>query len=79
MKLFQKIFRKLKYLILTINYKVFYSKPHEGYNNLALNRSIIKKTIIFSQNKSVNKYDINYQRTLKFLEFVKKKKNLKTL
>jgi putative methyltransferase (TIGR04325 family) len=74
MKLFQKIFRKLKYLILAINYKLFYSKPHEGYNNLALNRSIIKKTIIFSKNKSVNKYDINYQRTLKFLEFVKKKK-----
>ena len=74
MKLFQKIFIKLKYLILTINYKVFYSKPHEGYNNLALNRSIIKKTIIFSQSTSVNKYDINYRRTVKFLEFVKKKK-----
>jgi putative methyltransferase (TIGR04325 family) len=74
MKLLQKILRKLKYLILTINYKLFYSKPHEGYNNLALNKSIIKKTIVFSRLKSPNEYDINFQRTLDFLEFIKKKK-----
>ena len=75
MKFIKKFLWKFKKLVLLINYKFFYSKTDSGYNNSELNSSIIKKTIIFSKNKSVNKkYDINYQRTVKFLEFIKKKK-----
>ena len=74
MKLFQKILRKLKYLIFIINYKLFYSKSHKGYNNLVLNKSIIKKTIAFSRLKPIKEYDVNWQRTVRFLEFIKKKK-----
>ena len=69
-----KILIKLKYLELIINYKLFNSKTDGGYNNLVLNKSIIKKTIVFSRLKSTNEYDINFQRTLDFLEFIKKKK-----
>ena len=43
MKLIQKILIKLKYLELIINYKLFNSKTDGGYNNLVLNKSIIKK------------------------------------
>jgi len=74
MKLIQKILRKLKYLVFVINYKLFYSKTDSGYNNLVLNESIVKKTIVFSKLKSTNEYDINFQRTLDFLKFIKKKK-----
>jgi putative methyltransferase (TIGR04325 family) len=73
MNLIQKIFKKLKYHIFIVSHKLFYS-TYKGYNNLKLNKSIIKKTIIFARNKSVNKHDINVQRTIKFLEFIKKKK-----
>ena len=78
MKLIQKILRKLQYLILIINYKLFYSKIDSGYNNLALNESIIKKTIVFSKLKPIKKYDVNWQRTVRFLKFIKKK-NLKNI
>jgi putative methyltransferase (TIGR04325 family) len=78
MKLFQKILKKLIYLVFIIKYKLFFQKKYKSYTNLALNKSIIKKTIIFSKIKSFNKYDINYKRTVDFLEFVKKKK-LKTI
>jgi putative methyltransferase (TIGR04325 family) len=78
MKLCQKILKKLIYQVFIINYKLFFRKKYKGYNNLALNLSVIKKTIIFSKIKSINKYDINYKRTLDFIEFIKKKK-LKTI
>jgi putative methyltransferase (TIGR04325 family) len=78
MKLCQKILKKLIYLVFIINYKLFSRKKYKGYNNLALNLYVIKKTIIFSKIKSINKYDINYKRTLDFIEFIKKKK-LKTI
>jgi len=78
MKLYKKILKKLIYQVFIINYKLFFQKTYKGYNNLALNESVIKKTIIFSKIKSINKYDINYKRTLDFLEFIKKKK-LKTI
>ena len=78
MKLIQKILIKLKYLVLIINYKLFNSKTDDGYANLVLNKSIIKKTIAFSRLKPIKKYNINYQRTERFLEFIKKKK-LKTI
>ena len=74
MKLIKKILKNIKYLGLLINYKLFSSEKNKGYNNLTLNKSIIKKTIMFSKLKSINKYDINWKRTLKFLEFIKKKK-----
>jgi len=78
MKLIQKILRKLKYLVFVINYRLFYSKADSGYNNLALNESIIKKTIVFSKLKPIKKHDVNWQRTVRFLEFIKKK-NLKNI
>ena len=78
MKLIQKILIKLKYLVIIIKYKLFNTKTGSGYNNLALNKSILKKTIVFSKFKPTNKHDINWQRTVKFLEFVKKK-NLKNI
>ena len=74
MKLIQKIAKKLRYLVFLINYKLFYSKTYNGYNSLALNKSILKKTILFSKLKSTNEYDINFQRTLDFLKFIRKKK-----
>lgn len=74
MKLIKKILKNIKYLGLLINYKLFSSEKNKGYNNLTLNKSIIKKTIMFSKLKSINEYDINWQRTVKFLEFIKKKK-----
>jgi len=73
MKLIKKILKNIKYLGLLINYKLFSSEKNKGYNNLTLNKSIIKKTIMFSKLKSINEYDINWQRTVKFLEFIKKK------
>ena len=74
MKLIQKFFKKIKYLIFTINYKLLSSKKNNGYNNLVLNQSIIKKTIIFAKLNSINEHDINWQRTVKFLKFIIKKK-----
>jgi putative methyltransferase (TIGR04325 family) len=74
MEFIQKIFKKLKYIILIINYKFFISKKIKNYNNLVLNESIIKKTILFNKLKSKKKYDINFTRTVRFLEFLKKKK-----
>jgi putative methyltransferase (TIGR04325 family) len=74
MKLLQRTIKKLKYLILIINYKLFPPKKNKGYNNLALNKSIVKKTIIYSKLKSINDHNINLQRTVKFLKFLKKKK-----
>ena len=79
MKLIKKILKNIKYLGLLINYKLFSSEKNKGYNNLTLNKSIIKKTIMFSKLKSINEYDINWQRTVKFLEFIKKKKNKKII
>lgn len=78
MKLCQKILKKLIYLVFIIKYKLFFQKKYKSYTNLALNKSIIKKTVIFSKIKSFNKYNINYKRTVDFLEFIKKKK-LKTI
>jgi len=77
MKLLQRTIKKLKYLILIINYKLFPPKKNKGYNNLALNKSIVKKTIIYSKLKSINDHNINLQRTVKFLKFLKKKKTKK--
>ena len=74
MKLIKKITTKLKYLTLIINHKLFLHKKRGGYNNLALNNSIVKKTIVFSRLKSVNEYNINWLRTVKFLKFVEKNK-----
>ena len=61
MKLFQKIFKRFKYLIFVTNYKLFTPKKNEGYNSLNLNKSIIEKTIIFNKIKSINKYHINFK------------------
>lgn len=74
MKLIKKITTKFKYLTLIVNHKLFLHKKKEGYNNLALNNSIVKKTIVFSRLKSINEYNINWHRTVKFLKFVKKNK-----
>ena len=74
MELIKKIFRIVRYLVFKINYRLLYSKKISGYNNSVLNTSIIKKTIIFSKLSSINKYDINFQRTTKFLQFIKKRK-----
>jgi len=51
MKLVKKILKNIKYLSLLINYKLFSSEKNKGYNNLTLNKSIIKKTIIFRKLK----------------------------
>jgi putative methyltransferase (TIGR04325 family) len=77
-EIMSKILKKLIYLVFIINYKLFFQKKKEGYNNLALNKSVIKKTILFSKIKLINENDINYKRTVDFLEFIKKKK-LKTI
>ena len=74
MRLLKKMIKKLKYLVLIINYKLFPPKKIKGYNNLVLNKSIVKKTIIYSKLKSINDHNINWQRTIKFLKFLKKKK-----
>ena len=74
MKLLQRTIKKLKYFVLIINYKLFAQKKNKGYNNLALNKSIVKKTIIYSKLKSKNDHNINWHRTIKFLKFLKKKK-----
>jgi putative methyltransferase (TIGR04325 family) len=74
MKLLQRTIKKLKYLVLIINYKLFPQKKNKGYNNLALNKSIVKKTIIYSNLKLKNDHNINWHRTIKFLKFLKKKK-----
>lgn len=73
MKLTQKILRKIKYFILLANYRLIYSKKDSGYDNWLLNKSIIKKTIIFSKLRPLNEKNINVQRTVKFLKFIKKK------
>jgi putative methyltransferase (TIGR04325 family) len=74
MKLIKKIITKLKYLTLIVNHKLFLHKKKEGYNNLSLNNSIVKKTIVFSGLKSVNPYNTNWYRTVKFSKFVEKNK-----
>ena len=74
MKLIKKIASKFKYLALIVNHKLFKYKKKGGYNNLALNNSIVKKTIVFSELKSVNEYNVNWHRTVKFLKFVEKNK-----
>jgi putative methyltransferase (TIGR04325 family) len=74
MELIKKIFRIVRFLVFKKNYRLLYSKKISGYNNSLLNKSIIKKTIIFSKLSSINKHDINFQRTTKFLKFIKKKK-----
>lgn len=79
MKLLQRTIKKFKYLVLIINYKLFPPKKNEGYNNLVLNNSIVKKTIIYSKLKSINDHNINWQRTIKFLKFIKKKKKIKKI
>ena len=74
MKLIKNILRTIKYYTLYFNYRLFYIKKDNGYNNLTLNKSIIKKTIKFSNFNSINEQDTNIQRTIKFLKFIKKKK-----
>ena len=76
MKLIKNILRTIKFYALYLSYRLFYLKKDNGYNNLTLNKSIIKKTIKFSNFYLVNQQDINFQRTIKFLKFIKKKKNL---
>jgi putative methyltransferase (TIGR04325 family) len=74
MKLIKNILRTIKFYALYFNYRLFYLKKNNGYNNLTLNKSIIKKTIKFSNFNSINEQDTNIQRTIKFLKFIKKKK-----
>ena len=74
MKLIKNILRTIKFYALYLSYRLFYLKKDNGYNNLTLNKSIIKKTIKFSNFNLVNEQDINVQRTIKFLKFIKKKK-----
>ena len=72
MKLIKNILRTIKFYALYFNYRLFYLKKDKGYNNLTLNKSIIKKTIKFSNFDSINEQDTNIQRTIKFLKFIKK-------
>ena len=74
MKIIKKITTKLKYLLLIVNYKLFLPKKGVGYSSLTLNNSIIKKTTVFSELRSINEYNINWHRTVKFIKFVKKNK-----
>ena len=67
--LIKKIYRNLKN-----KYRLLILKKSKGYENLALNKSILKKTVAYSKITSTNKNDINYKRTLIFLRFIKKKK-----
>jgi len=53
---------------------LFNLEKKNGYNDLELNKSIIKKTIEFSKLVTINDRDKNIRRTLRFLEFIKKKK-----
>ena len=48
MKLIKNILSTIKFYALYFNYRFFYLKKDKGYNNLTLNKSIIKKTIKFS-------------------------------
>lgn len=77
-KIFQKTLKIIKYLVLRAIYGLSYSKKINGYSNLKLNKSIIKKTILFSKLHSLNEKDINVKRTVSFLKFIKNK-NLKNI
>jgi len=74
MKLIIKILKTIKYLALRVSYRLFNLEKKNGYNDLELNKSIIKKTIEFSKLVTINDRDKNIRRTLRFLEFIKKKK-----
>jgi|694.fasta_scaffold57356_3 putative methyltransferase (TIGR04325 family) len=61
-----------KYYFIKIR-RIFSSKIHNGYNNLIINKSIIKKTVLFNKLERFNKNDKNCKRTIKFLNFVRKR------
>ena len=69
-----KLIRALKYYIILIRYNFSQYKKECGYNSLILNKSIINKTVNFNKLTLNNKNDQNYQRTIKFINFIKKKK-----
>ena len=69
-----KLIQALKYYIILIKYNFSQHKKEGGYNSLILNKSIINKTVNFNKFTLNNKNDQNYQRTIKFINFIKKKK-----
>jgi hypothetical protein len=68
------IIRTFKYYINLIRYIFTQHKKQFGYNRLILNKSIINKTVNFNKLSLNNKNDQNYQRTIKFINFIKRKK-----
>jgi putative methyltransferase (TIGR04325 family) len=68
------IIRTFKYYINLIRYIFSQHKKKFGYNSLILNKSIINKTVNFNKFALNNKNDQNYQRTIKFINFIKRKK-----
>ena len=68
------LIRTLRYYINLIRYNLSKYKIENGYNSLRLNKSIINKTVHFNKFALNNKNDQNYQRTIKFINFIKNKK-----
>ena len=77
MFLVQIILRKIKYYIFLIKNILSDTRKYNGYNSLLLNNSIIKKTLAFNYQKLFIEKDINIKRTLKFINYIKKKKTKK--
>lgn len=78
MFLIKNFLKKIRYYFFLMQNFLF-KKKNLGYNSVALNNSIIKKTIIYHNQKFFKKKDINVKRTLKFVNFIKKNKIKKIL
>jgi hypothetical protein len=74
----KKLLKKLKFYYLKIEFILFNKKKNFSYNNLELNKSILSKTIEFRERKIKIK-NLNYLRTVDFINFIKKKNITKVL
>jgi putative methyltransferase (TIGR04325 family) len=74
MILIKIILRKIKYYIFLVQNVLFNTRKYKGYNSLLLNNSIIKKTLAYNNQKFFIEKDINIKRTIKFINYIKKKK-----